>query len=141
MTETPRFDFDYVIIGSAFGGSVAALRLTEKGYRVLVMEKGKQIADSDFAASSWDLARRYSPLVGGEPAVLLQEALLWLPTTARRVLGGAVMGSDASEGVIDAQNRVFGCAAMYVCDGSMISANLGVNPALTILALAERAMG
>ncbi|HET7145337.1 MAG TPA: GMC family oxidoreductase [Anaerolineales bacterium] len=45
--------FDYVIIGSGFGGSVSALRLTEKGYSVLVLEKGKRFADKDFASSNW----------------------------------------------------------------------------------------
>lgn len=50
------------------------------------------------------------------------------------------MGRDAAEGVIDSRNRVFGYDNMYVIDGSMISANPGVNPSLTITALAERAM-
>ena len=45
--------FDYVIIGSGFGGSVSALRLTEKGYSVLVLEKGKRFEDQDFARSNW----------------------------------------------------------------------------------------
>ncbi len=45
--------FDYVIIGSGFGGSVSAMRLTEKGYSVLVLEKGKRFRDQDFARSNW----------------------------------------------------------------------------------------
>ena len=45
--------FDYVIIGSGFGGSVSAMRLTEKGYSVLVLEKGKRFEDIDFAKSNW----------------------------------------------------------------------------------------
>jgi cholesterol oxidase len=45
--------YDYVIIGSGFGGSVSAMRLTEKGYSVLVLEKGKRFADKDFAKSNW----------------------------------------------------------------------------------------
>jgi cholesterol oxidase len=45
--------FDYVIVGSGFGGSVSALRLTEKGYRVLVLERGKRFCDQDFAKSTW----------------------------------------------------------------------------------------
>lgn len=45
--------YDYVIIGSGFGGSVSAMRLTEKGYSVLVLEKGKRFNDSDFAKSNW----------------------------------------------------------------------------------------
>jgi cholesterol oxidase len=45
--------FDYVIIGSGFGGSVSAMRLTEKGYSVLVLEKGKRYEDKDFAKTNW----------------------------------------------------------------------------------------
>ena len=45
--------YDYVIIGSGFGGSVSAMRLTEKGYSVLVLEKGKRFNDNDFARSNW----------------------------------------------------------------------------------------
>jgi len=50
-----EFDYDIVIIGSGFGGSVSALRLTEKGYRVLVVEAGRRFADNQFAKSSWRL--------------------------------------------------------------------------------------
>jgi len=50
------------------------------------------------------------------------------------------MGENPSEGVIDAENRVFGYTNMFVCDGSMISANPGVNPAISIIAVTERAM-
>lgn len=71
--------------------------------------------------------------------MLLTETVLGIPTTAH-ILGGSVMGKDNNEGVIDKDNRVFGYENMYVCDGSMISANVGVNPSLTITALSERAM-
>ncbi len=65
--------------------------------------------------------------------------MLGIPTTAH-ILGGCVMGVDAGQGVIDKYNRVFGYENLLVVDGSMISANPGVNPSLTITALAERAM-
>jgi len=51
-------DFDYIVIGSGFGGSVSAMRLAEKGYRVLVIEKGKRWGSSDFPKSNWNL-RKY----------------------------------------------------------------------------------
>ncbi|WP_295010610.1 GMC oxidoreductase [uncultured Microbacterium sp.] len=54
----PEFDEDVVVIGSGFGGSVAALRLAEKGYRVRVYEAGRRFADEDFAKTNWNV-RRY----------------------------------------------------------------------------------
>ncbi|WP_199434354.1 FAD-dependent oxidoreductase [Qaidamihabitans albus] len=51
-------DYDVIVVGSGFGGSVAALRLTEKGYRIAVIEAGRRFADNEFARTSWDL-RRY----------------------------------------------------------------------------------
>jgi cholesterol oxidase len=58
-------DFDVVIIGSGFGGSVAALRLTEKGYNVAVLEAGRRFNDKDFPKTSWRLSRfLYLPRLG-----------------------------------------------------------------------------
>ncbi len=52
-TQTSHFDYDWLIIGSGFGGSVSALRLSEKAYRVGVLECGKRIKDEDYAKSTW----------------------------------------------------------------------------------------
>lgn len=58
-------DFDVLIIGSGFGGSVSALRLTEKGYRVGVLEAGRRFADEDFAKTSWNLRKfLWAPRLG-----------------------------------------------------------------------------
>ena len=89
--------------------------------------------------SAIDLANRYAKIIDGEPYVALPESLLGIPTTAH-ILGGAVMSDTPATGVIDSTNRVFGYKNMMVCDGSMISANPGVNPSLTITAISERAM-
>jgi cholesterol oxidase len=67
------------------------------------------------------------------------EAVLNTPSTAH-ILGGAVIGADPSRGVVDARQRVFGYENLLVCDGAAIPANVGVNPSLTITALAEHAM-
>ncbi|WP_436702175.1 GMC oxidoreductase [Nocardioides sp. BYT-33-1] len=59
------FDYDVLVIGSGFGGSVTALRLTEKGYRVGVLEAGARFTDADFAETSWDLKKYlYAPAAG-----------------------------------------------------------------------------
>lgn len=58
-------DYDVLVIGSGFGGSVSALRLTEKGYRVGVLEAGQRFADADFAKTSWDLRKfLWAPQLG-----------------------------------------------------------------------------
>ncbi|WP_018682721.1 GMC family oxidoreductase [Actinokineospora enzanensis] len=58
-------DYDVVVVGSGFGGSVAALRLTEKGYRVAVVEAGRRFADDEFAKTSWDLrSYLWAPALG-----------------------------------------------------------------------------
>ena len=92
-----------------------------------------------FIPEAKELADRFGNLVKGRAHVLALEPLFGIPSTAH-ILGGAVMGEDPSDGVIDAENRVFGYANMLVCDGSMISANPGVNPAISIVAITERAM-
>jgi len=76
---------------------------------------------------------------GGVPVTSLTEILFNVPTTAH-ILGGAAMGGSVRDGVVDGEQRVFNYRNMYVCDGSVVSANLGVNPSLTITALAEHAM-
>ena len=61
-------------------------------------------------------------------------------STTAHILGGCPMSESPETGAIDLENRVFGYRNMLVCDGSMIPANLGVNPSLSITAFTERAM-
>ncbi|NIF40378.1 GMC family oxidoreductase [Burkholderia sp. Tr-862] len=77
--------------------------------------------------------------LGGIPTTLLTEILFNIPTTAH-CMGGCAMADSPERGVMDAQNHVFGYQNLLICDGSMLSANLGVNPSLTITALTEHAM-
>jgi cholesterol oxidase len=86
-----------------------------------------------------DLAGRVERRIGGVAFTLATETLVGTPTTAH-ILGGACMGATPEEGVVDARHRVFGYEGLWVVDGSAVSANPGVNPSLTIAALAERAM-
>ncbi len=76
---------------------------------------------------------------GGIAQSAMTEALFNIPTTAH-ILGGAVIAPDSEHGVVDAHQRVFGYENLLVCDGAAIPANVGVNPSLTITALAEHAM-
>ncbi len=85
------------------------------------------------------LAQRIAARIDGTPGNLVLEVLGNRSTTAH-ILGGAVIASDPSRGVADARGRVFGHEGLYVADGSAVPANLGVNPALTITALAEHVM-
>jgi len=86
-----------------------------------------------------EFAAKAAKLVGGTPMSMITEILFDIPCTAH-ILGGCPMAGSLAEGVVDHRNRVFGYRNMYVCDGSVIAANLGVNPSLTICALTERAM-
>jgi cholesterol oxidase len=52
-TRSSKQIYDFVIIGSGFGGSVSAMRLAEKGYRVLVLERGLRYEDADFPKNNW----------------------------------------------------------------------------------------
>lgn len=85
------------------------------------------------------LAREFARTVDGFAQSLLTETFLGIPTTAH-ILGGCCMGQAAEDGVISKDHEVFGYPGLYVVDGSAMSANLGVNPSLTITAMAERAL-
>ena len=84
-------------------------------------------------------AEWFAQRTGGVAQSSITEAVFNIPTTAH-ILGGAVIGADASRGVVDAHQCVFGYENLLVCDGAAIPANVGVNPSLTITALAEHAM-
>ena len=94
---------------------------------------------TSFIPEARRLAEEYSKVTDGEPFILSTETLLGIPTTAH-ILGGCVIGADEKTGVVDKRHRVFGYQNMMVVDGSVVSANPGVNPSLTITAMAERAM-
>jgi cholesterol oxidase len=85
------------------------------------------------------IARESCAVLDGAPFALINETLFNVPTTAH-ILGGATMGTSAESGVIDTNHEVHGYPGLYVMDGSSLSSNPGVNPALTITALAERAI-
>jgi cholesterol oxidase len=83
-------------------------------------------------------ARLMAENLGGVPGGTVGD-VLGMPMTAH-ILGGAVLGADPERGVVDPYHRVFGYEGLHVVDGSAVPANLGVNPSLTITAMAERAL-
>ncbi len=84
-------------------------------------------------------AEWFAKRTGGIAQSSVTEALFNIPSTAH-ILGGAVIAADPSGGVVDSHQRVFGYENLLVCDGSAVPANVGVNPSLTITALAEHAI-
>lgn len=89
--------------------------------------------------AAYELGRRLAGRVGGSVRASLFESVFGIPSSAH-ILGGAVIGADRERGVIDSRGRVFGYERLLVCDGSAVPANLGVNPSLTIAALAEHSI-
>ena len=85
------------------------------------------------------MTREFAERTNGIALGSIGENLLNLPTTAH-ILGGAPIGSDASLGVVDGNFEIHNYPGMYIIDGSIMPANPGVNPSLTITALAEYAM-
>ena len=86
-----------------------------------------------------EFAKEFSKVAGGTAMSMLPEILFDIPGTAH-CIGGCVIADSPEHGVVDHHHRVFGYRNMYICDGSVLASNLGVNPSLTIAALAERAM-
>jgi len=106
-------------------------------FRKFLVSRGDKVPT--YIPQANEFAQKMAQLAGGTAMSMLPEILFNVPGTAH-CLGGCVIASSADKGVVDARHRVFGYKNLYVCDGSVIAANLGVNPSLTITALAERAM-
>jgi cholesterol oxidase len=113
-------------------------RLLGRGVR-LQTEQDPERPNPTHIPAAQRAAEWFAERTGGVAQSNLTESALNIPTTAH-ILGGAVIGPDPDHGVVDASNRVFGYENLLVCDGAAIPANPGVNPGLTITALAEHAM-
>jgi cholesterol oxidase len=113
-------------------------RLLGRGVR-LQTEQDPGRPNPTYLPAAERAARWFAERTGGIPQSGLTESFLNIPTTAH-ILGGAVIGADSTRGVVDARHRSFGYVNLLICDGAAVPANPGVNPSLTITALAERAM-
>ncbi|REL30823.1 GMC oxidoreductase [Thalassotalea euphylliae] len=105
----------------------------------LTSNLGQGPAPSRYIKESTAITEKIEKIVDGKSSTGITEAVFGTPSTAH-ILGGSVMAASTEEGVINDKAEVFGYHNMYVCDGSAISANPGVNPSLSITALSEWAM-
>jgi len=113
--------------------------LTRSGEVRLQTEQDSSRPNPTFIPVANEAAAWLAERTGGIAQSSVMEATMNIPSTAH-ILGGAVIGADPDHGVVDADQRVFGYENLLVCDGAAVPANVGVNPSLTITALAERAM-
>jgi cholesterol oxidase len=104
----------------------------------LTTEQDPERPNPTFIPVANEAAEWFAKRTGGIAQSSLTEAFN-VPTTAH-ILGGAVIGASPQEGVVDREQRLFGYENLFVCDGSAVPANPGVNPSLTITAMAEHAM-
>jgi len=106
-------------------------------FRKFLVSRGEKMPT--YIPKANEFAQKFAQLTGGFAMSMLPEILFDVPGTAH-CIGGCVIADSAHHGVVDYRHRVFHYKNMYICDGSVVAANLGVNPSLTITALAERAM-
>lgn len=109
------------------------------GYPVLTTEQDRNNPNPGSIPAAHDAAEWLSRKLNGIVQTGIPDAVMSVPTTAH-LLGGAVIGESASTGVVNHRHEVFGYHGLLVCDGAAMPANVGVNPSLTIAAMAERAM-
>jgi cholesterol oxidase len=113
-------------------------RRTRLGRHRLVASLGHGAANPSWIPAGNTAVRLLAEELDGVPGGSISE-VFGAPVTAH-ILGGAVIGDSPERGVVDAYHRVFGHPGLHVVDGAAVSANLGVNPSLTIAAQAERAL-
>ena len=113
-------------------------RLLGRGVR-LQTEQDPKRPNPTYIPVAEQVANWFADQMNGFAQGGITESLFNIPTTAH-ILGGAVIGSGPDTGVVGPDNRVFGYENLLVCDGAAVPANPGVNPSLTITAMAERAM-
>jgi cholesterol oxidase len=129
-----------VLVMQSLDNAIALRAKPGRGGRVrLTTEQDRERPNPTFIPVANQFAEWLAERTGGIAQSSIMEAAGNIPSTAH-ILGGAVIGADARTGVVDARQRVFGYENLLVCDGAAVPANVGVNPSLTITALAEHAM-
>jgi cholesterol oxidase len=113
-------------------------RRTRLGFHVLSSKQGDGEPNPTWIPVANQAARQLADNIGGEAGGTWGD-LFNIPMTAH-FIGGCAIGDSAATGVVDPYHRMYGYGGLHVVDGSTLSANLGVNPSLSITAQAERAM-
>jgi cholesterol oxidase len=152
----PRYLLALVRHPLVFARSLSQFRAAERSVIMLVMQsldnsltsyykrgrlrtrQGSGEPNPSWIPTGHDVTRRYAERINGDSKSLITDVFN-VPSTAHYI-GGAVIGESIETGVIDPYQRVYGYPGLHIADGSAITANLGVNPSLTITAQAERAM-
>jgi len=116
-----------------------SLRLRRGRFGRLTTDQESGKPNPTFIPVANEAARMAADVMGGDPGSSINEVLLDIPLTAHAI-GGACIAATPERGVIDPYQRVFGYDGLHIVDGAAITANLGVNPSLTIAAMSERAM-
>jgi cholesterol oxidase len=129
-----------ILVMQSLDNAIALRASRGRGGRIrLRTEQDPERPNPTFIPAANAFAEWLAQRTGGLAQSSIMEAAANIPSTAH-ILGGAVIGADPSRGVVDARQRVFGYENLLVVDGAAIPANVGVNPSLTITALAEHAM-
>jgi cholesterol oxidase len=129
-----------VLVMQSLDNAIALRARPGRGGRVrLRTEQDPERPNPTFIPVANRFAEWLAERTGGIAQSSIMEAAANIPSTAH-ILGGAVIGADPASGVVDARQRAFGYENLLVCDGAAVPANVGVNPSLTITALAEHAM-
>jgi cholesterol oxidase len=128
-----------LLVMQTLNNSITVRRIrTRFGWKKLTSEQGEGEPNPTWIPVANAAARQLADNVGGMPGGTWGD-LMNIPMTAH-FIGGCVIGDSPATGVIDPYHRLYGHAGLHVVDGSTLSANLGVNPSLSITAQAERAM-
>lgn len=126
-----------LVMQSRDNSLTVSLRRGPLGGTRLTTRQGHGEPNPAWIPAGHEAVRRLAERIDGVPGGTWGD-LFDVPMTAH-ILGGCVVGASAEQGVVDPYHRVFGHPGLHVIDGSAVPANLGVNPSLTITAMAERA--
>ncbi|HYI10041.1 MAG TPA: GMC family oxidoreductase [Thermoanaerobaculia bacterium] len=126
-----------VLVMQTLDNSLTLFGKRRFGRYQLTSRQGHGEPNPTWIPAGTEATKRLAKIIGGDPGGSWGE-IVDTPMTAH-IIGGCVIGATPEQGVIDPYHRVFGYEGLHIVDGASISANLGVNPALTITAQAERA--